>query len=338
MPVNEFSLIRRYFSDMVFPHPAIVLGVGDDAAILQVPLGKELVFSIDTQVAGVHFPVDADAGDIAQRAFRAAISDLAAMGAEPLCFTLALSLPKPDEDWLSGFSEGLRAVARELSCSLVGGDTTSGPLCITLQVQGLCPSGSALKRSTAKPGDHIVVSGYLGNAAAYVQLMESVELTKSGNLLKPETFEPELAHASELFALAYYRPISRVDLGVALRQQASAAIDLSDGLLADLGHICQASGVSAAIHTNALPCYPELVQIFGQQRAHELALAGGDDYELCFTVAPEQLRNVIKLGEDLECPLTVIGEVMPQATQPIRLYDAAGVEQPLPAKQGYQHF
>lgn len=302
---SEFEMIQQYFSNIIFPNSAVVLGVGDDAAIIRVPDKSDLVFSIDTQHAGVHFPFNDDVkvdleqvSKIAQRALRCAMSDLAAMGAEPLCFTLALSLSSSDAEWLDYFSQGLKQAATEFQCSLLGGDTTKinqGGLSITLQVQGLCPSQQALTRSQAQPGDLVFVSGNLGGAAAYIASLGG------GNDSKLSS------HAEELFAADFFYPMSRIELGQALRQRASSAIDISDGLLADLQHVCDASGVSAELQIDEIPCRPELQDVFGRQQALQLALNGGDDYELCFTVPEEKRKEIVKLAEDMECPVTEIG-------------------------------
>jgi len=305
MALSEFEIIRRFFldikPDITFPSAntgTITLGVGDDGAIIHIPETHELVFSIDTQIEGVHFPAGADAGQIAQRAFRCAISDLAAMGATPLCFTLALTLPSPDENWIQSFATGLKNAAQEFSCSLVGGDTTKGSLSITLQVQGTVLKGKALKRSNAKAGDVILVSGYLGNSSAYVQLMQDHKFGQKKS-----------AHAEELFMQDYYFPQPRIALGKALLDYAHSAIDLSDGLLADLGHICRASKVSAEIQIDKLPLIPELSATFGKDHAWQLALTGGDDYQLCFTAPENKVRKIISISEDMECPVTVIGRI-----------------------------
>lgn len=335
MALNEFELIRRYFSDIaVTPAGAgnIQLGVGDDAAILRLEESHELVFSIDTQVAGVHFPVDANPAHIAQRVFRCAISDLAAMGAEALCFTLALTLPEVDETWLASFSGGLKEVATIFRCPLVGGDTTRGPLCITLQVHGTLPAGSALKRGGAKVGDLVLVSGYLGNSAAYVELLRQNRLN-----------EKSLAHVQELFAQDYFFPSVPMALAKALRSYARSAIDISDGLLADLTHICRASKLNARLQLDKLPLLPELISVFGAERAHALALCGGDDYQLCFTAPENKVRKILSLSEDMECAVTVVGQMLDspfQAVSPVTCYhsDDKPFDIATLHSAGYTHF
>lgn len=340
MALTEFDIIRRYFSDITFSSASagtITLGVGDDSAIIHIPETHDLVFSIDTQLENIHFPAGADAGHIAQRAFRCAISDLAAMGATPLCFTLALTLPAADERWIQSFSAGLKNAACEYACSLVGGDTTQGPLSITLQVQGTVPKGKALKRSNAKAGDMVLVSGYLGNSAAYVQLMHEHKLGQK-----------EFAHAEELFMQDYFYPQAQVVLGRALLNSfnsahAHSAIDISDGLLNDLGHICHASNVHAEIHMDKLPLSPELTSTFGPGMALQLALTGGDDYQLCFTAPEAKCRKIASICEDMECAVTIIGRITDSADNskpPVTCYDSTGAVFDIStlAAQGYQHF
>jgi thiamine-monophosphate kinase len=335
MALNEFELIRRYFSDFsIAPAGAgnIALGTGDDGAIIQVAESCELVFSIDTQLAGVHFPVDADPAAIAQRAFRCAISDLAAMGAEPMCFTLALTLPTANETWLASFSRGLKEAANIFHCPLVGGDTTKGPLCITLQVHGTVPAGTALKRSGAKVGDIILVSGSLGSSAAYVELMKQNRLD-----------EKSLAHAVELFSQDYFFPQIPITLGKALRNHARSALDISDGLLADLTHLCRASKINAEIQLDKLPLLPELIATFGHGQATALALSGGDDYQLCFTAPENKVRKILSLSEDMECPVTVIGRMLDSpfhSGQPVTCYTSDGKIFDITTlnASGYTHF
>ena len=331
MAFNEFTLIQHYFSDISFSNPHILLGVGDDGASISIPTDHELVFSIDTQLAGVHFPANANSEWVAQRVFRCAVSDLAAMGADPLCFTLALTLPDPNEIWLQAFSTGLKQVATEFQCSLVGGDTTRGPLSITLQVHGTLPKQTSLKRSGAQVGDVILTSGYLGGAAAYVEMINTQQLDKK-----------EHAHMQELFQQDYFFPTSCIALGQALRNIAHCAIDVSDGLLADLQHLCIASEVNAELHLARLPTRLEL-NFFGADKAIELAARGGDDYQLCFTVAESATRNLMKTSEALEIPLTMIGKINDtsfDAEQPVTCYDRNGntVETGFFNKIGYTHF
>jgi thiamine-monophosphate kinase len=278
--LTEFELIKHCFN---WPqdNDNIICAVGDDASIIQVPSDYQLVQSIDTQVADVHFPASAPAHLIAQRALRCAISDLAAMGAEPQAFHLALSLPKnTSQAWLESFSLGLRACAKEFNISLIGGDTTLSPiLVITLQVQGLVPSGKALTRNTAKAGDNIWLSGEVGNSATAL----------AGILANPEAITE---NNSEL-AAAYYYPQAQVEIGQKLIGLATSALDVSDGLLQDASHIAKASNVCLNFATHKIPISPLAITLVGQAKALQFALTGGDDYQLLFT-APQQAHDALK--------------------------------------------
>jgi thiamine-monophosphate kinase len=279
--LGEFDLIRRYFTPSSLPGH-VVAGVGDDCAVLKMPANSELAISVDTQVAGVHFHADADPSLIASRALRCAASDLAAMGAEPLGFTLALTLPAADEHWLAAFSSGLLQTAQQLQCPLIGGDTTRGPLCISVQVHGSVPSGAALRRKGAKTGDDVWVSGTLGDGAAALALIEK-------RITVPDT-------AADYLLQRFYQPDIDFSLGVRLRDIASSCIDVSDGLLADLGHICEASAVSAHIALAALPIANAWRNSVSVGEAQQWALAGGDDYRLCFTAAVQHAATLKAFG------------------------------------------
>lgn len=268
-PGDEFALIRRYFAPLQAGAAAAVrLGSGDDAALLAVPEGELLVTSVDTLVAGVHYPLPSPPADVGYRALAVAASDLAAMGAAPLACTLALTLPAVDADWLAGFSRGLGEACGDYCLPLVGGDTTRGDQCVaTVQVFGSCPEGLALRRDGARPGERVLVSGTLGAGAAALAMLEG-------------RWQPP-ASAAEALRRHFFRPRSQLALGQALRGIASAAIDVSDGLLADLGHICTASNVAMALESAALPLSPSLA---GADRGRDWALRGGDDYCLAFTL------------------------------------------------------
>lgn len=297
MPASEFSIISRYFSSLG-RGDAVDLGVGDDCAILRLPPGQRLATSMDTLVEGVHFPEDAFPEDIAYRAVAVAASDLAAMGASPLAMTVALTLPEADDFWLTTFSEGLAAAVSEYQLPLVGGDTTKGPLAITVQVFGALPHDEGLLRSGAVPGDTVYVSGTLGDAAAGLAFVQ-------------EHWQPSPAHAEYLLA-RFYRPTARLALGLKLLGQATAAIDISDGLLADAGHIAAASGVKITIESAMLPLSAAIKSHSNPAEVLEWALCRGDDYELCFTLpgnipAPSGCTRIgqVSEGEGVHCDANI---------------------------------
>ncbi len=250
----------------------IVLGNGDDCAIISLPEGSDLAQSIDTYVAGVHFLVNAPAELIAWRTLAASVSDLAAMGATPHSFSLALTLPEINNHWLKCFSKGLAQFAKIFNMTLVGGDTTKGPLSISYHVQGFVPSGKALMRSGAKPGDHIYVSGTLGNAGAALPLVS-----------KGLVFD-DISDKSEKYLLeAYYYPMPQVELGQWLSGKGgTTAIDISDGLLADLSHLLEVSNTGAKIAIDEIPLSTAILNCYPKQKAINFALTSGDDYQLCF--------------------------------------------------------
>jgi thiamine-monophosphate kinase len=318
MPLSEFEIIARYFNRSPVRRKDILVGIGDDGAILHVPPEMDLVVSIDTLVAGVHFSEDFSPEDIGYRALAVNLSDLAAMGAEPAWATLALTLPAADEAWLEGFSHGFFELARTYSVELVGGNIARGPLNITIEVHGFVPKGAALLRSGARPGDAIYVTGTLGDAALALTAMESLN-------------EEERRHCLARLR----RPSPRVEQGIKLRGAATSAIDISDGLWADLGHICEASGVGATIDLARLPLSPALRRIADEQDRWQLALTGGDDYELCFSVPSEREGQLKALGSDFGCPLTRIGYVEREGGLRCRLADGSLFH---PVASGYRHF
>ncbi|WP_203143933.1 thiamine-phosphate kinase [Marinobacter mangrovi] len=314
--MGEFELIRQYFQPVAQRtlHPDVELGIGDDCAIQRIEPGQVLVFSMDTLVDGIHFPSGYAPDRLARRALAVAASDLAAMGAEPVCFTLGLTLPEANPDWLDPFAAALAQAAEDFGLSLAGGDTTRGPLTLTLQVHGSVPDGQALLRSGARPGDLVAVSGTLGDAAAALgYLNESAPGEQQQALLQK-----------------YHQPEPRLDLGWALRGRASAAIDISDGLMADLGHILQASGCGAVIDAARIPLSPALNALAGE-RAISHALRGGDDYELCFTL-PARHWDAVKQKSPV--PVQVIGEIV--AEPGLTLTNADQDASPL--RSGYEHF
>jgi thiamine-monophosphate kinase len=281
--LNERSLIERFFKDCGARRSDVAIGVGDDAALLDVPAGMQLVAKTDTLVSGVHFLPHFPAASVGHRALAVNLSDVAAMGGEPAWALLALTLPKADAAWLQEFAAGLGALARKHNVALVGGDTTSGPLCITVQVLGYAPRPAVMLRSGGKPGDVLFVSGTPGDAGAGLEL-------EKGHL---PTATPA---AADYLRQRFLFPTPRVDLGQRLRSFASACIDVSDGLLGDAIKLADASRCGVVIEHEKLPLSPHLASTVGDTRARELALTAGDDYELCFAVSP---ANVARMTREL---------------------------------------
>ncbi len=272
MALSEFALIERYFRNAGASRADVHLGVGDDAALLESPPGCELVAALDTLVAGVHFPHGCPAASIGHRALAVNLSDLAAMGARPAWALLALTLPSLEEQWLEEFTAGFAALARAHDVALVGGDTTYGPLCVSVQVLGHVPKSAALLRSGGRAGDLLFVSGTPGDSAAGLAI-------EQGRLSVPEDSRQYLRDR-------FLYPAPRVALGQALRGHASACIDVSDGLLGDAGKLARASGCGLELELLSVPVSEQLVVAVGEDRARELALTGGEDFELCFSVPP----------------------------------------------------
>ena len=315
---SEFSLIQRFFTK---PAPQAVLGVGDDAALLAISPGMELAVSTDMLVSGTHFFPDTDPRKLGWKALAVNISDMAAMGANPRWATLALALPRADEAWLSAFAGGFFACAKEFEVDLVGGDTTRGPVNLAVTIFGEVVRGQAIRRDGAKPGDDIWVSGMLGGAALALKAMKG-------------EIELETEHLENCQRLLD-QPQPRVALGLGLRGIATSALDISDGLLGDLGHILERSHVGAELCFDALPAHPALEPLLAETWAQQCVLAGGDDYELCFT-APRAKHDEIKVLEaSLGIRLTRIGQIT--AETGLHVLDAVG--QPMQAtKGGYDHF
>jgi thiamine-monophosphate kinase len=327
MDLSEFALIERYFAPVAAragSASGVLLGVGDDAALLAVPPDHELVAATDTIVAGVHFPTNTDPRAIGHRAVAVNLSDLAAMGAEPRWLLLALTLPKADEAWLAGFAAGFHALSQRHGCTLIGGDTTRGPLSITVTAMGTLPRGSALRRRGARAGDALCVSGSLGDGAAGLRFMQG----------EPRGFDPRVAGARDL-VLAFLFPQPQVALGRALRGIATSCIDVSDGLAADLGHVLDASGVGARVDVDALPRSVAFRLAVPRAAQRELALAGGDDYELAFSCAADQVERLAAEAAASGTRITRIGTV--EAGRGLRLVDGAGAPVAL-ARAGHDHF
>ncbi|VXC82476.1 thiamin-monophosphate kinase [Pseudomonas sp. 8Z] len=317
--MGEFELIQRYFAAAPCAQggDGVVGGIGDDCALLALPPGEQLAVSTDTLVAGVHFPSVCDPFLLGQRALAVAASDLAAMGAMPMAFTLALTLDQADAAWLEAFASGLQHMAAACALALVGGDTTRGPLSLTLTVFGRVPVAQALTRAGARVGDLLCVGGALGDAAGALPLVLGQREAAA------EIAAPLLAR--------YWSPMPQLALGQALRGQATAALDISDGLLADCGHIAKASHVALQVEAQRIPQSAALRALAGQEGALSCALSGGDDYRLLFTLPPERLSGIQADWPDVR----VIGQVV--AGHGVHLLDAAGQAIDVP-QRGYQHF
>lgn len=323
--MDEFSLIEYFFSKSQLSEN-ISLGVGDDCALIDIPTGYQLATSVDTLLEGVHFPVDGPAEGVGSRALCVALSDLAAMGAEPVAFTLAISLPELNEDWLEAFSRGLYSVANEYMCPLVGGDTTRGPLAITIQVLGKVRCGQALRRSGAMVGDAVCVSGSLGDGAASLNLIVHSKPPRLDSSIRAYLYD------------RYYRPAPQFELASILAGAASAAIDISDGFLADLGHVCKMSGVGAKVDLELLPYTQQLDRISCAGRIRDWMLCGGDDYQLCFSVPQKKLANLLQIASQIGVRVSCVGEIVKGAG--VQLLDT-GTElnmEDLTDNKGYNHF
>lgn len=288
---SEFDLIRQYFTR---PTSHTNLGVGDDAALLTVDQGHELAISVDMLVADTHFLADTNPWQLGWKSLAVNISDMAAMGAEPKWATLAIALPTADENWIAAFAEGFFACAERFNADLIGGDTTRGPLCISVQIMGQVPTGQALRRDGAKTGDDIWVSGHLGDAA----------LALNHLLSKHPLTDDELA----LTLPALLQPQPRVTLGLALRNIAHSAIDISDGLLADLGHILKASSLGAELCLDDIPRSATMQQHLTNPSVLNMLLAGGDDYELCFTSPADMHNRILQIATETGLALSRIGK------------------------------
>ena len=308
--MNEFDLIEKYFNWKQVNK--IELSVGDDCALISIDANYQLATSVDTLIEGVHFPQETSPADIAHKALAVNLSDLAAMGATPKYFTLALTLPEFDQHWLEQFSSSLKSLSDEYQINLVGGDTTKGKLSITINVTGTVPSGQALLRSSAKVGDAIFVSNTVGDAAlAWQQIQQGINPSKE--LLKQ-----------------FNMPNPQVSLGQALLGVANACIDISDGLEQDLGHILYSSNVGASINLADIPLSQELSNHLEKTNDWCLPLAGGDDYQLCFSVPEARIDDLKKIEIDLGITLTKIGVITKNQNLKIVGFDKTC--------QSYQHF
>lgn len=319
--MNEFDLIKNYFATQTEHRADVLYSIGDDAAITTVPPGYQLALTTDTLVAGIHFLPDTLPYDLGYKSLAVNLSDLAAMGAEPAWALLALTLPNPNEDFIQSFCDGFFTLANRYKVELIGGDLTHGPLSITVQAIGFLPSQKMLLRKNAQPADLIYVTGTLGDA---------------GLALRCQQNQIQLAAQDQSYIMSRLnRPDPRVAVGEALRDIANAAIDISDGLVADLGHILEASNVGARVDVNQLPLSPELKNTLSEQEAIELALTGGDDYELCFTIAAAKSAELEKRLSSLPYRYTCIGTITAQPGLVLQYKNGHKYNGPI---RGYQHF
>lgn len=318
MVESEFSLIDKYFSDRSRQqkNPQTVLGIGDDAAVIQVPQGKQLVVTLDTLVAGRHFPLATQPFDIAYKSLAVNVSDLVAMGASPAFFLLSITLPEADETFISEFSSGLFTAADDFNIALVGGDTCRGPLSVSIQASGLVSPDSFVSRSSANTGDKILVSGELGAAAlGLAHLQHKIKLSESDQ---------------NACLAALNRPSPRLDLIQLIEDFATAAIDLSDGLLGDLGHILRNSSVGAVIDRKKIPAFKGLFE----HDLFEYCLNGGDDYQIVFTVAQKDMDLLNKTVRQQQLDVTVIGEIVEQGF----VMEDNGCRTDISSYRGFDHF
>jgi thiamine-monophosphate kinase len=319
---TEFELIKQHFTHAA---PRTLLGVGDDAALIKPARGQVLAVAADMLVGGRHFFMNADPASVGHKALAVNLSDMAAMGAVPRWATLGIALPKADERWVAAMSKGFMALARKHGVDLIGGDTTKGPLNLCVQIIGEVPARQALRRDGAKPGDDIWVSGTLGDAAlAVAARTQRIKLKPAERKLAQQRLD---------------WPVPRIALGVALRGLARSAIDVSDGLIADLGHICERSGVAAVVAIERLPVSPLMRRYREAPAARAALLGGGDDYELCFTAAPAKRAAVERAASRTRTRVTRIGCVIraPEDACSVVVVDGDGL--PVAAGQkGFDHF
>jgi thiamine-monophosphate kinase len=319
--LDEFDLIERYFGTRAATGEGVVAGIGDDAAVLQVPGGRQLVVTTDTMVGDVHFFNDASPVSIGHKLAAVNLSDIAAMGGKPEWALLTLTLPQVDESWLEGFASGLHGLLVKYGVSLVGGDTTRGPLSVGLQLIGTVPEGRALYRSGAVPGEIVCVSGTIGGAALALAIEQGRASVDDINMIELEN--------------CLNRPEPRVKLGQGLRGIATACIDISDGLAADIAHIAAASSVGMEVRLEAVPLADAYRSYLAAGGGWNLAVSGGDDYELCFTLPESRLSEAMELGEQTGDRITPVGRVT-KAREVIML--GPDGSQYKPDTTGYNHF
>ncbi|CAA9890586.1 thiamin-monophosphate kinase [Candidatus Methylobacter favarea] len=310
MPISEFALIQRFFTRQKVKNPSTHLGIGDDCALVSIPAGYELAVTTDTMVENVHFFAGADPAQLGHKLLAVNLSDLAGMGAKPVSVMLALTLAAVDENWLTAFTKGFLTLAERYSVDLIGGDTTLGPLTLTVQAMGLVPKGQALLRSTARAGDCIYLTGRLGDAGLGLKVNQGYCCVNPEAALK-----------------RFNQPDPQVNAGLALRGIASACIDVSDGLASDLGHILEQSQVGACLDWDELPLSDAILTYINETGDWTMPLVAGDDYELCFTVNPEKAAKLT-----IGCKQIGVIESEPG----LRL-NKSGIIQPLQVK-GFEHF
>lgn len=327
MPISEFSIIERFSQRASHCRPDVRLGIGDDGAVVAVPSGMELVVSMDTIVEGVHFLLGTEPRLLGYKALAVNLSDLAAMGAEPAWVTMALTLPESDSQWIEDFADGFFSLADQYSLALIGGDITQGPLTVTVQVHGFVPAGAALQRAGAKVGDHIAVTGTLGDAGMGLQMakIRGAPLTDDNRYVINRWQCPE----------------PRIGAGVALRGIATSCIDISDGLLGDLGHVLKISGVGASIIVDRIPLSDEYKRLSEElyandtEKYYRFPLTAGDDYELCFTVPDSARARLAKVLDLIGVQYTVIGMIQEGSGVSCVRENGKAYE---PHGSGYQHF
>ena len=297
--MSEFDLINQFFKATTRKRDDVLLGIGDDCAILSPPPGKQLAVSTDTLISGVHFPESTPAEEIGYKSLAVNLSDLAAMGAEPAWVSLAISLPEADENWLGNFMRGFNQLAEKYNVALIGGDTTQGSLSVTVNVTGFIDVDKALKRSHAKTGDSIFVTGNIGDAAIGLKaILNKLEANRN------------ISEHDKLYCIKRLnRPVPRVEAGQLLSDFSVAAIDISDGLMADLNHICEASGVGALLNLQQVPLSQAVLNYYDNIPDWQNILNAGDDYELCFTCAQNQLSELQKLMDIHKVNIFCIGKI-----------------------------
>lgn len=319
--MSEFSIIKKYFTGSTKARSDIVLGIGDDCAIFRPCADFEYLISVDAFLENIHFPSCTSPQDVGYKALAVSLSDVAAMGGDPIWVTMALAMPQQNDAWLAGFAQAFAELAEQYNVQLIGGDTTRGPLGVVVQIAGQVPVGGAITRRGANPGDVIYVTGVIGDAGLGLKIINN-EVSIDNELSQP-------------LLNRLNRPEPRVQLGRALRDVASAAIDISDGLLQDLQHILDNSHVGAIIHVNQIPISIHYQNILDTLDGWQVPLSSGDDYELCFTVPPENQWKIESLAVSAGCALTRIGEITRE--QGLVCLSSDGQELPI-IKSGFDHF